>query len=771
MVDDSPIQAIQVEIQGLVQGVGFRPFIYRSCMSLLLRGWVENNTRGVQIHAEGPPTALDRLLIKIREEAPTGSIIEEIRTHPVAPLGLMDFQVKASVPGNGANTARFPPDRVICKQCISDIWDPLNRRYQYAFTTCVACGPRYSILRALPYDRVLTTMDSFPLCTDCEKEYRNPGNRRFHAEPIACPRCGPHVFLADQKEMQAIRRAAQLLAQGAILAMKGLGGYQLLARADSSAVIRELRRRKQRPTKPFAVMVRSLEEARSIGIFNEREAQCLQSPGGPIVLVDKRETDSLAEEIAPACRQIGLLLPTTPLHILLLSLCDFPVVATSGNKRDEPIAISAEEAEKDLFNIADHFLHHDRAIERRMDDSVVKVIADVEMVIRSARGFAPTPLDNLEKWIERKFAKAARSPVPIIAVGAQQKNAQAIWTGSQAILGAHLGDLDHPKTMQAFHDHFQRFPGDYGCEVRHLAADLHPDYASTRHALSTGLPLTRVQHHHAHAVASMIEHNLLEEEVLAFCWDGTGLGTDGTIWGGEILLAKMGSFRRVGSLLPFHMPGGEMAIHEINRMALALVRQAMGGDLSHYPIHEWLDISPTEEAHLSQILKKEIHCIRTTSMGRLFDGVASLALGIHRVSHEGEAANFLESIAGGESTDPYPMPLIEVDGFLYLDWRPMIRAMLTDRLERRSASLISTRFHQGLAFAACEVASRFPEMKVVLGGGCFINMPLVCNMLKLSQEAGKSLFFPSRIPCGDGGIAAGQLAIALANQLPQKHQI
>ncbi|MFM7148308.1 MAG: carbamoyltransferase HypF, partial [Gemmataceae bacterium] len=521
MADDSPIQAIQIAIHGLVQGVGFRPFIYRCCTDLLLRGWVENNNQGVQIHAEGSPHALSKLLTQIQENAPTGSIIQEIHTRPVAPLACPDFQVKPSVAGSGENTARFPPDRVTCKECYCDISDPLNRRYQYAFTTCVACGPRFSILRSLPYDRILTTMEPFLLCADCEKEYRDPANRRFHAEPIACPRCGPHVALEDLKGMDAIRRAAQLLSQGHILAMKGLGGYQLLARADSSPVIQELRRRKQRPTKPFAVMVRSLEAARLIGAIQEREATALQSARGPIVLVNKRQTASLVEEIAPGCGQVGLILPTTPLHVLLLTLCDFPLVATSGNKSDEPIAISTEEAEKDLNGIADHFLHHDRAIERRMDDSVVKVVAGQERVIRSARGFAPTPLDNLEKWIAREFARFDQGPEPIIALGAQQKNAQAIWTGTQAILGAHLGDLDHPKTMKAFHDHFLRFPNDYGCEVRHLACDLHPDYASTKYAQSTGLPVTLVQHHHAHAVASMLEHNLLEEEVLAFCWDGT----------------------------------------------------------------------------------------------------------------------------------------------------------------------------------------------------------------------------------------------------------
>ena len=570
---------------------------------------------------------------------------------------------------------RVPHDLATCAECRGDIFDPLNRRQGYPFTNCTACGPRYSILCAMPYDRPATAMRLFPMCAECDAEYHIPDDRRFHAQPNACATCGPRVGLWDREgrviadSHTAVAAAAELLRQGQVVALKGLGGFQLLVRADQSEPICRLRQRKNRPSKPLAVMVSSLESAEEIAALGPLERRLLQSPQNPIVLVEKRSRQrdhftaeenrgSLAAEVAPRIGTVGLFLPTTPLHHLLLAALDLPLVATSGNRSEEPIITDEREALRRLAGVADAFLVHDRPIVRGVDDSVVRVIAGQVVTIRLARGLAPLPLPAVEV-----LAQAKACP-PILATGGHQKNALAIWTGTQAILAQHVGDMDNLDTRFTFNEVAQDLTGLYQFEPVGLACDLHPDYYTTQWAFAQNKPVTQVQHHHAHAVACMVENNLLDREVLALTWDGTGYGSDGTIWGGEILRAECTGFKRVASLLPFPLPGGEAAIRHPARAAFGLLWLLRGEEavLQDDGLHRLLGLSPREVRVSAAMIRRGINTPWTSSMGRLFDAVAALVLGAHEVSYEGEAAVLLEAVADPAVTDAYSLPLRLPDG-------------------------------------------------------------------------------------------------------------
>jgi hydrogenase maturation protein HypF len=768
------IEAVALRVHGVVQGVGFRPFVYRLARQMGLSGWVRNDVCGVAIHVEGHPRRVERFCAGLARRAPSGARVSGLERSPAVPTGQTDFYIgpSADEDGEASEGLRVPTDRATCPACRREVFDPTNRRHLYPFTNCTSCGPRYSIVRYLPYDRSATSMSTFALCADCCGEYDAPVDRRFHAEPVACAVCGPKVTLkgADGRELasgpEAVTVAAQRLRAGEIVALKGLGGFQLLVRADDAAAVRRLRERKARPTKPLAVMVGDARLAARLVRLGPADRRLLRSPENPIVLLERRPGADrfLAPEVAPRLRWIGVLLPTTPLHHLLLSELDLVLVCTSGNRGDEPIVTEVREAVARLAGIADLYLVHNRPILRRVDDAVVRPTFGGTVTLRLARGHAPLPLPALEQWAARHRLTSAG----VLAVGGQQKSALAMWTGTQAVLGPHVGDLDGPDTRAAFERLTRELPELYRCAFGAVAHDLHPDYFSTRWAMDQGWTTVAVQHHHAHAVAVMVEHDLLDEEVLAFTWDGTGCGPDGTVWGGEVLRARMNRFERVASLRPFALPGGEQAIREPARVALALVAEALGAEAvnADADLPGRLGMNATTTRTLLRMATRSVNAPVTSSIGRLFDGIAALLIGAKRVSYEGEAAAWLESISSEAAVDGYPLPLVDSEcGVPRGDWRPLIRAVLADVRGGVDRAVVSARFHQSLADWAAAVARRHAQLPVVVGGGCFQNRLLLERVVAILQTSGRRVYHPCRIPPNDGGLAAGQLAVGMTARL------
>jgi hydrogenase maturation protein HypF len=762
--------AVRLLVHGRVQGVGFRPFVFRLARQCRLAGQVRNTPRGVLIELEGDPESLVRFQDRLAVEAPEAAAIDDLTIEAMPSTGRSVFVIEASVPAAPPRIRipHIPHDLATCAECREDIFDPGNRRRRYPFTNCTACGPRYSIVEAMPYDRAATAMRRFAMCASCQAEYHAPDDRRFHAQPNACAVCGPQVVLWDREGRSvagsetAVTAAAALLRQGQLLAVKGLGGFQLVVRADQAETVLRLRQRKNRPSKPLAVMVPSLEAAENVAVLGPVERRLLSSSANPIVLVEKR-SGSLPEAVAPRVGTAGLFLPTTPLHHLLLAELGLPVVATSGNLSEEPIVADEHEAVSRLSDIADAFLVHDRPILRRVDDSVVRVVAGRHMTFRLARGYAPLPLPALE----------ARHCPPVLATGGHQKTALAAWTGSQSVLAQHIGDLDNPETRAAFRRVVEDLSGLYRFEPAVLACDLHPDYFTTRWAEDSNRPVRQVQHHHAHAVACMVEHDLLDQEVLALTWDGTGYGPDGTIWGGEVLRATCTGFRRVASLLPFPLPGGELAIRRPGRAAFGLLWLLRGEEavLQDVGLCRRLGLQPREARVLAAMIRRGINSPWTSSMGRLFDAVAALVLGAHEVSYEGEAAVWLEAVADPAVADEYPLPLLPPEAcepaagdraIPHGDWRPMLSAILVDLASEVETRIVAARFHNALARWAAVVASHQPLREVVLSGGCFQNRVLTERTLQVLNQMNRRVYFPNQIPPGDGGLAVGQLAVAMA---------
>ena len=761
--------ARRIRIRGLVQGVGFRPSVHRLATALKLNGWICNDGAGVMIHLEGIKTALDAFTRRLPFAAPSAARIETIAEEAVVCEDVGDFRIRVEASTSATSIlARVPTDRALCADCRTDVLEQANRRYRHPFASCTNCGPRYSILAEMPYERHHTSMEGFCLCGECRAEYEDPDNRRFHAEPIACPVCGPRVKSSDMAmtavadEWKSLTAAAEALRAGWIVALKGLGGYQLLVRADDEDAVMRLRKRKHRPSKPFAVMVRSMEEAERIARVSLAERELLLGAENPIVVLATRK--AIAPAVAPGLQQIGVFLPTTPLHLLLLSQLAFPLVATSGNQSEEPIAID-EIGRVSLTTIADVFLDHDRPILRRVDDSVIRVIDERPMMIRLARGCAPCVLPALERW-----AAASNFPIPpILAVGGQQKTALALWTGAQAILAQHLGDMDHPESRRAFACVAEDLTRLYRCEPRICAGDLHPDYFTTRWAQSAGQPFFQVQHHHAHAVACMVEHGLLGRDVLAVTFDGTGFGSDGTIWGGEILHASMSESHRIASLDLFALPGGEAAIHEPNRIALSLLAGTFGATGIPAWLLDRLGLSAARSRALLTMTERSIHSPQTSSVGRLFDGVAALLLQAKEVSYEGEAALLLEDAVDPREESAYPIGVrVDDSGLQRGDWRPLTRCLLEDISSNVAVGICAARFHNALACWSAVIAASSPYEDVVLSGGCFQNAHLTRQTRLALDQLGKNVHVPSRIPANDGGLAVGQLAVAMAGWRQQQ---
>jgi hydrogenase maturation protein HypF len=746
----TPAARVRVAIFGAVQGVGFRPFVFNLAQELGLSGFVNNSAEGVVTEAEGPGPALHEFLKRLESDKPKIAIIQSLEATFLDPTGTAGFEIRESA--GGAKRTLVMPDLATCHDCLAEVFDVRNRRYRYPFTNCTACGPRYTIIAGLPYDRAATTMRGFKMCADCEREYTDAKDRRFHAQPNACPACGPHLALWSHEGAElairydALLRAATAIREGKIVAVKGLGGFHLMVDARNDEAVKRLRERKRREEKPFALMVPSFTEALRYCTASEGEQRLLRSPESPIVLLPRRPGRTpIAASVAPGNPLLGVMLPYTALHHILLRELDFPVVATSGNLSEEPICTDEYDAVTRLAGIADLFLVHDRPILRHVDDSIVREVAGRELVLRRARGFAPLPVG------------LGRESEPVLAVGAHQKNTIAAALGAQAFVSQHIGDLETEGSHHAFRQVIAAFERLYDFTPTRVACDLHPDYASTQHAVSLGLPLLRVQHHHAHVLACMAE-NRLAPPLLGIAWDGSGMGEDGTVWGGEFLHLTGKGATRVAHLRPFLLPGSEKAVREPRRVALALLFEIFGDDSIVVDAPTVRAFSPSELATLRTMLDRQLNSPVTTSAGRLFDAFASL-LGLRQVAaFEGQAAMELEyALAGGADDERLPFAVKSERDRLVLDWEPAVRAVLATPMPQAVAA---TRFHNMLVEMAVEVAQRIGESTIVLSGGCFQNRYLTERMVARLRAVGHRPYWHQRVPPNDGGIALGQIVAA-----------
>jgi hydrogenase maturation protein HypF len=756
-----------VVIHGAVQGVGFRPYVHRLAEDHGLAGWVRNNSQGVVIEVEGTQAAVENFLAALPLEKPPHSFIQSLEPSFLDPVGHTGFAILES--HGGEKSAVVMPDIATCEDCLREVFDPGNRRYRYPFTNCTHCGPRFSILTALPYDRFNTTMAGFAMCEECQAEYDNPLHRRFHAQPNACPRCGPQIAAWDiggkplAHGHAALLLAAASIREGSIVAVKGLGGFHLMANAQTSEAVAILRQRKHREEKPFAVMFPSLGAAREACDMSPMEERLLLSPEAPIVLVRRKTTSGasgcgIVRGVAPGNPYLGVLLPYTPLHHLLMAELGFPIVATSGNLSDEPICIDEHEAVTRLHGIADLFLIHNRQIQRHVDDSVVRVLAGRELVLRRARGYAPLPV---------RFSSLVP---PTLAVGAHLKNVVALASGDQVFISQHIGDLETAEAYAAFKSAAADLQGLYEAPLEHIACDSHPDYLSTGYARESGIPIHSVQHHYAHVLSCMAE-NEIEGPVLGVAWDGTGYGLDSTIWGGEFLLVGESSFERAAHLRTFPLPGGDAAMKEPRRSAFGLLYELFGEELfdgSIFNVSE-LGFSNSEVRVLRGMVARGVQCPLCSSAGRLFDAVSAL-IGQRQVCRfEGQAAMELEWLAETHSTEArYEYGLVEGSPgqSLVVDWGPMVRGVLDDRVRNLSIGEIAARFHNALVDMIAAVAHRFGEERVVLSGGCFQNRVLAEGAIKRLREEGFHPYWHQRVPPNDGGIALGQIA-AVSRAFPK----
>ncbi len=748
----------RIDVSGIVQGVGFRPYVYRLAKARALAGNVRNTPAGVTIELEGPDKSVEEFVAELSEHAPALARIMDLHQSELPCAGEREFSILESDRTERAR-AFISPDVSLCDDCLRELFDPCNRRYLYPFINCTNCGPRFTIVRNIPYDRPYTSMAGFEMCPTCERDYNDPRDRRFHAQPIACWECGPRLKLLDGNGKRVacedpIAETANRLRRGQIAAIKGLGGFHLAVDATNSAAVELLRSRKQRFEKPFAVMVPDLSAAKDFCIVDGAAARALESPQRPIVLLRKRQPEEIAEQVAPSYRDLGLFLPYTPLHHLLFRAGHFrALVMTSGNLSEEPIVISNDEAVERLQGVADSFLVHDRDILWRCDDSVAKPARSGVRQVRRARGYVPVPI------LLRKAAP------PILAVGGELKNTICLTNGREAFLSQHIGDLENLETYRFFEDVIEHLERILEIDPQIIACDLHPDYLSTKWALNQkGREVVPVQHHHAH-IASCMAENYLEGSVIGFALDGTGFGTDGHVWGGEVLLATYGDFTRAAHFDYIPMPGGAKAIEQPWRMAAAYLAHHFGREFLNLPIPFVQNLKGREIEPLLRMMEREVNCPRTSSCGRLFDAVAALTGVRDEVTYEGQAAIELEinmenSLEGGS----YPFDLRrEGDGWI-IETRPLFDAIVAD-LERRIPSPeISARFHRGLVDVFARVAKQLRKEtqleRVCLSGGTFQNSFLLENLQARLESAGFQVFTHSEVPSGDGGLSLGQAMVA-----------
>ncbi len=712
---------------------------------------MRNSRQGVEILVAGDPLSIAAFRQKLQTRCPHTRLVSTLAADGENPQG---FEILDSIADGDAQFV-VPLDRALCKACLNECQTRSDRRFGYALNSCAQCGPRYSIIHAMPYDRSQTSMSQFPMCRECRSEYEDPEHRRFHAQTNCCPRCGPKVWFENAEDAEtvginAVNAAADAIALGLVVALKGLGGYQLVCDATNDHAVSLLRKRKSRSAKPLAVMVCSIDEARTIAVVDSLEEAALKSPAGPIVIMQSKPSNQLSSQIHPELTQVGLMLPTTAMHALLLNRISRPLVVTSGNREGEPLEYDVEEARKRLANIADGFLHHDRPIRRPIDDSVVRCMAGRQVTLRAARGIAPLPLD-------------CKLDCKIAALGGQQKSAIALSNRHFAVLGPHVGDLKSVLGRERLLDHKSALQSLMDCEPELIAHDQHPDYFTSRHAAHGCIASTEsVQHHHAHVVSGMLEHGWLDREVLGFAFDGTGLGSDGAIWGGEVLVCQAHKFERVAHLRPFQFIGGELAVTQPWRVGAMLLRDALGADLacnlcSDSLWQQW-NTDPNQIKTIFSLVDAQSISLRTTSMGRLFDGVAAIVCGCGHSTYEGEAAMQLEAICDPESVGNYSF---DWSGGLplQLDWRRIIREIVQDIASGVGKPCIAMKFHRCVAHSVAELAKRFPFLPVVLTGGVFQNRILVELVSDRLVGHPSPVGLPGKIPPNDGGLAVGQLLV------------
>lgn len=731
------IQRRVARVSGIVQGVGFRPHVARVAQELGLGGSVTNAGASVRIAVEGDARALDTFQRRLIVDAPPAARIDSVTwetKHGTGSLGA--FRIVESTTADEARLS-IPPDLAVCADCLAEVDSPDERRFDYPFTNCTQCGPRYSVVHSLPYDRERTTMARFAMCARCRAQYDAPNDRRYHAQPIACPECGPTLRLVDAAGAlldvgsAALDACTEALRRGRIVALQGLGGFQLLCDARNDSAVQRLRARKRRPHKPFAIMVRDLRAAEAVGVVGAAEARCLTSSAGPIVLVKSRPHE-LSGAIAPGQARRGVMLPTTPLHHRLLHRFERAVVCTSGNLTDEPIAITEGDALARLGNIADVFLVHDRRIARRCDDAVVQVVDGEMQTLRLGRGLGPVRMDM------------PAATAPVLAVGGQLKNAAGCAVDGEVVLWPHVGNLDTPLARAAFDESVSGLRDFLRLEPSVVACDAHPDYASTLWAERSGHPLIRVQHHHAHVAACLAEHGL--DAALGVSWDGTGYGEDGSAWGGEFLDVAPEGAQRVAHMLPFRLPGGDRAARDGWRAAAGVCQLAGIGARE-------VDAGPHERYWRVVASSKAAHTPTTTSVGRLFDAVAAITGVREDSTFEGHAAMCLEAVASGGAT-PYDFRVVKG----IVDWRPMLHSIVD---ERADPSRVASRFHATLvAMIVAVVAIRSSASTIALSGGCFQNVLLAEETLSALRDRGDNVHIGSVAPLGDGGLALGQAWVA-----------
>jgi hydrogenase maturation protein HypF len=752
------MKSLRFQIRGTVQGVGFRPWVYRLAHDLELKGFVRNTSQGVCVEIEGPKTKVDDFAYLLKTRPPAHCNITQCQESDIALHGYNEFEILSSQEDN-QHDALVLPDLATCPECLKDIFDKNNRRYLYPFTNCTHCGPRYSIIESLPYDRANTSMKKFVMCDKCKNEYNDPLNRRFHAQPNACPDCGPQVALWDShgdmvaSALETLPAAARLIKQGAVIAVKSLGGFHLMADALNEDAVALLRQRKARPDKPMAVMMTSLRMAVHYCHLTHWEAKMLQSAQAPIVLLEKREKGlKAASQISFNNPYLGCMLPSMPLHHILLRMVNGPVVATSGNLSEEPICIDNDEALKRLNGIADFFLVHDRPIVRHVDDSIVQIICEEPCLLRRARGFAPLPIE------------IGKNCDGILATGAHLKNTIALGLGTSAVISQHIGDLNNKNSCLAFEETIDSLKSIYDAPVKKVVCDSHPDYTSSLYARALDPNVKEVQHHHAHVASCMAERGI-DREVLGVSWDGTGHGHDNTVWGGEFLVTDGLYCHRIAHLKLFPLPGGEQAIKEPRRSALGLLYGLCDGNWQEFKdLPTVKAFAPHELMVIKHMIKRNINIPMTSSMGRLFDGIASLTGLCHQASYEGQAAMALEFLAkDNPEARPYSykiVPTVEHKNTWGIDWSPIINGVIQDVRSGNDTALISTRFHKTLIEIIIDVAGLTGQKHIVLTGGCFQNKWLIERVVNRLRQEGFIPYWQSQVPSNDGGIALGQIFVA-----------
>ena len=750
-------EARRLSVKGIVQGVGFRPFVYQLATTLKLKGRVANTSNGVTIFLEGPLHDIESFIQGLTTQSPPLAHITHVDVEPLAPTGYSDFSISRSQE-DAQRLALISPDVSICNDCKNELFDPGDRRYGYPFINCTNCGPRYTIIDDIPYDRPKTSMRHFRMCQECQTEYDDPFNRRFHAQPNACPVCGPQVVLHDREKKRietrnAIETTISLLKAGHVVAVKGLGGFHLVVDAENQAAVETLRHRKHREEKPLAVMSGDIESIRQFALVGQENEALLQSRERPIVLLEKKNEYALAGGISPKNCTVGVMLPYTPLHYLLVKDHFTALVMTSGNLSEEPIAIDNTDAFDRLRDIADYFLVHDRDIYLRSDDSVLRIVDNKQRFLRRSRGYVPVPI-----FLKNRLK-------PILACGAELKNTVCLTREEHAFLSQHIGDLENLSTYEFFEMTIAHLKRILSIEPEIIAHDMHPDYLSTRYAMEQSrMVRIDVQHHHAHIVSCMAE-NHVEEPVIGLAFDGTGYGSDGSIWGGEVLIARLDRFERAAHLVYTPMPGGAAAIKEPWRMAVSYLYGAYGKDLFNRRLPFLEKLNESKLNIMVEMIEKDINSPGTSSLGRFFDGIAAMVGIRSHVAFEGQAAMELEMVAETSTTDLYEYAWSSEDT-VQIDPHPIIRGVVKDIEKGVTPSIVSGKFHATLMVMftdLCQVLRKETGIsQVALSGGCFQNAILLAGLTRCLRDRGFQVLTHEKVPANDGGIALGQAVIANA---------